>query len=59
MLGDRLDTDIAGAAGVGLRSALVLTGVSSRAEVDEAPEELRPDHVAATIPDLEFLWSHR
>lgn len=57
MLGDRLDTDIAGAAAVGLRSALVLTGVSSRAEAEDAPRELRPDHVAATIPDLRFLWS--
>lgn len=59
MLGDRLDTDIAGAAGVGLRSALVLTGVSTRAEAEHAPPGLRPDHVAPTIPDLQHLWSHR
>ena len=56
MLGDRLDTDIAGAVGVGLRSALVLTGVSSREDVLDTPEELRPDHVAPTIPGLHFLW---
>lgn len=59
MLGDRMDTDIAGAAGVGLRSALVLTGVSTREEALRAPERLRPDHVAPTIPDLEHLWSER
>lgn len=59
MLGDRLDTDIAGAAGVGLRSALVLTGVSTRAEVEQAPARLRPDHVAATIPELTHLWRDR
>ncbi len=59
MLGDRMDTDIAGAAGVGLRSALVLTGVSTREEALTAPEELRPHHVVPTIPDLQFLWSER
>lgn len=59
MLGDRLDTDIAGAAGVGLRSALVLTGVSTEDEALAAPPQLRPDHIAPTIPDLEFLWSAR
>ncbi len=56
MLGDRMDTDIAGAAGLGLPSALVLTGVSTRQEAEDAPPELRPDHVAETIPDLAFLW---
>lgn len=55
MIGDRLDTDIAGAARAGLVSALVLTGVSSREEVDTVPEELRPDHIVPTIPDLEHL----
>jgi glycerol-1-phosphatase len=59
MLGDRMDTDIAGAADVGLRSALVLTGVSTREEALRAPQQLRPDHVVATIPDLQFLWSER
>lgn len=57
MLGDRMDTDIAGAAGVGLRSALVLTGVSTREEAMAAPEHLRPTHLAPTVPDLQFLWS--
>lgn len=59
MLGDRLDTDIAGAVGVGLPSALVLTGVSTREQALAQPEELRPDHIASTIPDLQFLWSDR
>ncbi|MGO0578153.1 HAD-IIA family hydrolase [Ornithinimicrobium panacihumi] len=57
MIGDRLDTDIAGAARAGIRSALVLTGVSQEADVEQVPEELRPDHIAATIPDLEHLWT--
>lgn len=57
MIGDRLDTDIAGAAAIGLTSALVLTGVSTREEAQAQPEQTRPDHIAATIGDLDFLWS--
>jgi HAD superfamily hydrolase (TIGR01450 family) len=44
MLGDTLHTDVAGAHGVGIASALVLTGVTSRAQAlaagDEAPTYL-------------------
>ena len=36
MLGDTLHTDIAGAAGVGIASALLLTGVTTQAHVDAA-----------------------
>lgn len=57
MVGDRLDTDIAGAVAVGMRSALVLTGVSTAEESDRARPQERPDHVVAGIPDLEELWS--
>lgn len=59
MLGDRLDTDIAGARAAGIASALVLTGVSTEQEARTAPPEHRPDHLAPTIPDLSFLWSSR
>lgn len=57
MIGDRLDTDIAGAAAIGLTSALVLTGVSTREEAQAQPEQTQPDHIAPTIGDLDFLWS--
>ena len=57
MIGDRLDTDIAGARAVGLRSALVLTGVSTREEAEHAVEDHRPDDVVGTISDLQHLWS--
>lgn len=57
MLGDRLDTDIAGARAVGLASALVLTGVSSREEAERSEPASRPDHIAGTIPELAHLWS--
>lgn len=57
MVGDRLDTDIVGARALGLPSALVLTGVSTRDEAETAPPTHRPDHVVETIPDLAHLWS--
>ncbi|MFK5690192.1 HAD-IIA family hydrolase [Ornithinimicrobium sp. LYQ92] len=59
MVGDRSDTDIAGARAVGLANALVLTGVSSRDEAESAVPEQRPDHVAGTIPELAHLWGGR
>ena len=56
MIGDRLDTDIAGAARAGVPSALVLTGVSTADEVSSLEPSLRPDHVVDTIGDLAHLW---
>jgi HAD superfamily hydrolase (TIGR01450 family) len=43
VIGDRLDSDLAGAAGVGLDGAIVLTGVTTRAEAEAASE---PEPVA-------------
>ena len=37
VVGDRLDTDIAGAAGLGWHSALVLTGSTRREDLDGSP----------------------
>jgi len=54
VVGDRLDTDIAGAHRAGMDSLLVLTGVSSRADVDAAPADQRPTYVA---PDLSGLFA--
>ena len=50
MIGDRLDTDILGARHVGVKTALVLTGVSTLADVEHS--ETRPD---AVYPDLQAL----
>lgn len=55
-LGDRLDTDIDGALDCGIPAALVLTGVSTRAEAQARPPGRRPAHVVAAIPDLAHLW---
>ncbi|MEA2557346.1 MAG: glycerol-phosphatase [Actinomycetota bacterium] len=50
VVGDRLDTDIAGALGLGWDSLLVLTGVTARADlVGDAP---RPTFVAEDLRDL-------
>lgn len=56
MIGDRLDTDIAGARAIGLASALVLTGVSTREEASSAPESMRPDLVVEELTELAHLW---
>jgi glycerol-1-phosphatase len=47
VVGDRLDTDIEGANRAGMASLLVLTGVSSAADLLAAPSAQRPSHVAA------------
>lgn len=49
VVGDRLDTDIAGANQVDLPSLLVLTGVSTAEELLRAPQHLRPTHVGLDL----------
>ena len=52
MVGDGLTTDIAAARAVGARSILMLTGVTSRADVEAAPAGDRPTAVAADAAEL-------
>lgn len=52
VVGDRLDTDIAGAIAAGLPSLLVLTGVSTAEDMIRAVAEERPDYVAADLRSL-------
>ncbi len=52
VVGDGLLTDIAAARAVGARSVLLLTGVSTRADAEALPAELRPTAVAADAAEL-------
>jgi glycerol-1-phosphatase len=52
VVGDRLDTDIEGAVRAGMASLLVLTGVSTVADLLAAPEHQRPTHVAEDLRGL-------
>lgn len=49
VVGDRLDTDIAGARAAGLDSLLVLSGVADAVALLAAPPEQRPDHLGADL----------
>lgn len=51
-LGDRLDTDILGAARAGIRSALVLTGIDRPKHVLAAPNGGRPDYILGDLREL-------
>lgn len=53
VVGDRLDTDIAGARRAGMDSLLVLTGVADERALSRVPPDERPTYVA---PDLSGLW---
>ncbi|PTR27384.1 HAD superfamily hydrolase (TIGR01450 family) [Rhodococcus sp. OK519] len=52
VVGDRLDTDIAGANAVGVESLLVLTGVSTTADLLRADAVHRPTYVAESLEAL-------
>lgn len=53
-IGDRLDTDIAGAHNAGIASALVLTGVTTAAEL--AQSSVQPNLVVDDLPALLAQW---
>lgn len=53
VIGDGLKTDIASAIRVGARSVLMLTGVTSRAELDASPADARPTLVAEDADGLQ------
>ena len=52
-VGDLLDTDIRGSNAAGIPSVLMLTGISTRADLDTSP--YRPTHVCDTFADLAAL----
>ncbi|HCT81836.1 MAG TPA: HAD family hydrolase, partial [Micromonosporaceae bacterium] len=50
MIGDRMDTDIRAGLEAGLRTILVLTGISSRDSAERFP--FRPSRVLDSVADL-------
>ncbi|MGH3510674.1 MAG: HAD-IIA family hydrolase [Pseudonocardiaceae bacterium] len=52
VIGDRLDTDIAGAVRGGLDSALVLSGATSAADLLQVPDCQRPTYVWQDLRDM-------
>jgi NagD protein len=50
MIGDRMDTDVLCGLEAGLETILVLTGISTRAEIDRFP--YRPSRVVDSVADL-------
>lgn len=54
MLGDRLDTDIAGAKAYGMKTILVKTGVDDELGIEE--KNIYPDLVVEDLVDLKKMW---
>jgi phosphoglycolate/pyridoxal phosphate phosphatase family enzyme len=52
MIGDSLITDIPAAIALGARSVLMLTGISTTAQLDDLPAAERPTEVAANADEL-------
>ena len=50
MIGDRMDTDILAGTEAGMRTILVLTGVTSREQVDRYP--YRPTHIVESVAQI-------
>ncbi|MBA3826554.1 MAG: HAD family hydrolase [Ktedonobacterales bacterium] len=50
MIGDRMDTDIISGTEAGMRTILVLSGVTQREQVERFP--YRPTHIAASVADI-------
>lgn len=52
LIGDNLDSDIAGAKAMGMKTVLTLTGVTRRSDLTTLPERRRPDAVVEDLIEL-------
>jgi 4-nitrophenyl phosphatase len=55
VIGDRLDTDLAGGVRLGLTTVLVLSGIATEAELVHS--SIKPDVVCADIGELMQIWA--
>jgi 4-nitrophenyl phosphatase len=53
VIGDGIGTDLAGAKAIGARCVLMLTGITTSAEVDALAPDRQPDAIAANAEELE------
>jgi HAD superfamily hydrolase (TIGR01450 family) len=52
LVGDNLESDVGGARSVGMKSVLVLSGVTSRKDLAALDVSMQPDHVIASLTEL-------
>jgi len=52
LIGDNLESDVAGGKRVGMKTVLTLTGVARREDVEKLPEAKRPDVVVGDLREL-------
>jgi 4-nitrophenyl phosphatase len=52
LIGDNLESDIAGAKGVGMKTILTLTGVATREDATKLPQAAQPDWIINDLDDL-------
>jgi 4-nitrophenyl phosphatase len=52
VVGDRLDTDILAGRRIGACTVLVLTGIAQESDLQSAPDDMKPDIVVRTLPDM-------
>ncbi|MBC7092369.1 MAG: HAD-IIA family hydrolase [Nitrososphaeria archaeon] len=56
IVGDKVETDIIAAKRAGIKSILVLTGVTSKADLDKVPKKYYPDIVLESVNDMVKLF---
>jgi HAD superfamily hydrolase (TIGR01450 family) len=52
LIGDNLESDIGGARSVGMTSVLVLSGVTTRGELEALAPSMQPDHIIESLSNL-------
>ncbi|MDI6828864.1 MAG: phosphoglycolate/pyridoxal phosphate family phosphatase [Armatimonadota bacterium] len=57
IVGDRIDTDILVGKRLCITTILVLTGVSTEKDVEQAPPEMKPDFVIRELPEILDIFS--